>query len=55
VGRLTTENDLLEKAVDFTARRRKESSLPLTGRNLAAPTEGHARYGYPQVTWPLKR
>lgn len=40
VGRLTMENDLLKKAVEFTARQRKESSLPLTGRNLAAPRGG---------------
>ena len=40
VGRLTMENDLLKKAVEFTARWRKESSLPLTGRNLAAPRGG---------------
>ena len=40
VGRLTMENDLLKKAVEFTARRRKESLLPLTGRNLAAPRGG---------------
>ena len=40
VGRLTMENDLLKKAVEFTARRRKESSLSLTGRNLAAPRGG---------------
>ena len=40
VGRLTMENDLLKKAVEFTVRRRKESSLPFTGRNLAVPRGG---------------
>lgn len=35
VGRLAMENDLLKRAVQYTARRRKESSLPITGRNLA--------------------
>ena len=40
VGRLTMENDLLKKAVEYTVRRRKESSLLLTGRNLAAPRGG---------------
>ena len=36
VGRLAMENDLLKRAVEYTARRRKENSLPITGRNLAA-------------------
>lgn len=40
VGRLTMENDLLKKAVEFTVRRRKESSLPITGRSLAASRGG---------------
>lgn len=36
VGRLAMENDLLKKAVEYTARRRKENSSVLTGKNLAA-------------------
>jgi len=36
VGRLAMENDLLKRAVEYTARRRKENSLPITARNLAA-------------------
>jgi len=40
VGRLTMENDLLKKAVEFTVRRRKESSLPITGRSLAVSRGG---------------
>jgi len=36
VGRLTMENELLKKAVEYTARRRKESSLPITAKSLAA-------------------
>lgn len=40
VGRLTMENDLLKNAVEYTVRRRKESSLPFTGKNLAAPRGG---------------
>ena len=40
VGRLTMENDLLKKAVEYTVRRRKESSLSFTGKNLVAPRGG---------------
>ena len=36
VGRLALENDLLKRAVEYTARRRKESSLPITAKSLAA-------------------
>lgn len=36
VGKLTMENELLKKAVEFTVRRRKENSLPITARTLAA-------------------
>jgi transposase-like protein len=36
VGRLAMENDLLKRAVEYTARRRKESSLPITARSLVA-------------------
>ncbi len=40
VGKLTMENELLKKAVEFTARRRKESFLSLTGRSLATSKGG---------------
>ncbi len=40
VGRLTMENDLLKKAVEYTARRRKENSSPITARSLAASKGG---------------
>jgi len=40
VGRLTMENDFLKRAVEFTVRRRKENSLPITGRSLAASRGG---------------
>jgi len=42
VGRLTMENDLLKKAVEYTARRRKENSSPITAKTLAA-SKGGAR------------
>ena len=42
VGRLTMENDLLKKAVEYTARRRKENSSPITAKSLAA-SKGGAR------------
>ena len=37
VGRLTMENELLKKAVQYTARRRKEFSSPITAKTLATP------------------
>lgn len=40
VGRLTMENDLLKKAVQHTARRRKENSSPITAKSLAASKGG---------------
>jgi len=40
VGRLTLENELLKKAVAHTARRRREASLPITGRTLTPLTAG---------------
>jgi transposase len=36
VGRLTMENEVLKKAVEHTARRRKEFSSPITAKTLAA-------------------
>lgn len=40
VGRLTMENDLLKKAVEYTVRRRRESSSPITAKSLAASKGG---------------
>jgi transposase len=40
VGRLTMENELLKKAVEYTARRRKEVSSPITAKSLAASKGG---------------
>ena len=40
VGRLTMENDLLKKAVEFTVRRRRENSSPITAKSLAASKGG---------------
>ncbi len=40
VGRLTMENDLLKKAVEYTLRRRKENSSPITAKSLAASKGG---------------
>jgi transposase len=34
VGKLTMENEFLKKAVEYTLRRRRESSSPVTGRTL---------------------
>ncbi len=40
VGRLTMENELLIKAVEYTLRRRTEDSSPITAKSLAASTRG---------------
>jgi hypothetical protein len=40
VGRLTMENELLKKAVEYTARRRKELSSPITAKTLEASRGG---------------
>jgi len=40
VGRLTMENDLLKKAVEYTVRRRRENSSPITAKSLAASKGG---------------
>ena len=40
VGRLTIENELLKKAVEYTARRRKELSSPITAKTLEASRGG---------------
>jgi transposase-like protein len=39
VGRLALENDLLKRAVAYTARRRREHSSPITAKSLAASKE----------------
>ncbi len=36
VGKLTMENELLKKAVEYTLRRRRENSSPITAKSLAA-------------------
>ena len=40
VGRLAMENDLLKKAVEYTVRRRRENSSPITAKSLAASKGG---------------
>jgi transposase len=40
VGRLTMENDLLKKAVEYTVRRRRENLSPITAKSLAASRGG---------------
>jgi transposase len=40
VGRLTMENELLKRAVEYTAQRRKEGSSPITAKSLAASRGG---------------
>ena len=40
VGRLTMENDLLKKAEASIRRQRRESSLPITAKNLEAYKRG---------------
>ncbi len=40
VGRLAMENDLLKKAVEYTLRRRRENSSPITAKSLAVSKGG---------------
>jgi transposase len=40
VGRLTMENELLKKAVEYTLRRRRENSSPITAKSLATSRRG---------------
>ncbi len=40
VGRLTMENELLKKTVEYTLRRRRENSSPITAKSLAASRGG---------------
>lgn len=40
VGRLTMDNELLKKAMEYTLQRRRENSLPITGRTLEGSNGG---------------
>lgn len=40
VGRLTMDNELLKKAMEHTLQKRRENSLPITGRNLKGSNGG---------------
>ena len=40
VGRLTMDNELLKKAMEYTLQRRKENSLPITAKNLEGSNGG---------------
>ena len=40
VGRLTMENELLKKAVQYTVRRRRENSSPITAKSLRVSRGG---------------
>ncbi len=40
VGRLTMDNELLKKAMEHTLQKRRENSLPVTGRNLEGSNGG---------------
>ncbi len=40
VGRLTMENELLKKAVQYTVRRRRENSSPITAKSLGVSRGG---------------
>lgn len=40
VGRLTMDNELLKKAMEYTVQKRRENSLPFTGRTLEESNGG---------------
>ena len=40
VGRLTMDNELLKKAMEHTLQKRRENSLPITGRSLEGSNGG---------------
>ncbi|MEW6003654.1 MAG: transposase [Nitrospirota bacterium] len=40
VGRLTMDNELLKKAMEYTLQRRKENLLPITAKNLEGSNGG---------------
>lgn len=40
VGRLTMDNELLKKAMEYTAKKRRENSSPITARTLEGSNGG---------------
>ncbi|TAL47641.1 hypothetical protein EPN87_02430 [archaeon] len=40
VGRLTMDNELLKKAMEYSLRKRKENSLPITAKSLEGSNGG---------------
>lgn len=40
VGRLTMDNELLKKAMEYSMQRKRENSLPITARNLEGSSGG---------------
>ncbi len=40
VGRLTMDNELLKKAMEYSMQKKRENSLPITGRNLEESNGG---------------
>lgn len=40
VGRLTMDNELLKKAMEYSLRKRRESSLPITAKSLEESNGG---------------
>jgi transposase len=40
VGRLTMDNDLLKKAMEYSMQKRRENSLPITAKNLEGSNGG---------------
>lgn len=40
VGRLTMDNELLKKAMGYSLRKRRESTLPITGKSLEGSNGG---------------
>lgn len=40
VGRLTMDNELLKKAMEYSLRKRRESSLPITAKSLEGSNGG---------------
>lgn len=40
VGRLTMDNELLKKAMEYSLQKRRENSLPITARNLEGSNGG---------------
>ncbi len=40
VGRLTMDNELLKKAMEYSIQKRRENSLPITAKNLEGSSGG---------------